>query len=91
MPCYDPPGSYGEQSTPHLQTLTRLSCEYCHALEKLGQEVPSWAIEWWTKHKENDRIRKEREVKFQQDEVIRKAALGKLTAEELKLLRLSLE
>lgn len=62
------------------------------ALDKLdyveGGFTREWLEQWWAEHKEEDRLRREREATAAQREALREAAIAKLTPEEREALKL---
>ena len=98
MPCtsYDP-----DEVTTTRQSLKRLhNCEamLCAIVRKYGFSVASAAIDkecgvslawfqaWWERHKAKDMHRQEQEKQKNHEAKVKKNALSKLTAEELKIL-----
>ena len=72
-----------------LDLATRVACKAMRCLEELGAAFPdSETALWWIEHKEQDRLRLQREQEKRQAKMKKKAALAKLTPEERKLLGL---
>ena len=71
--------------------LARIACKAMSALEQLDPELKSFkdreARKWWSDHKKADKARMDREAKekakLDEQEKLRKAALAKLTPEEI--------
>lgn len=95
MPCTDGGPSYEQiqEEKEFHNAMTRLSCEYCKAIErgdvKDVKSVPKWAKKWWKNHQDSD-VKREREEKENREWTKkRKAALAKLTDEEKGYLDIS--
>jgi hypothetical protein len=91
MPCYDPrtndcDGKLSAETIELINTLTRLSCEYCHQLEQHGIPVPLYAKTWWEEHKRMDAEREAREEAEKRATILRMVALSKLTPDERQAL-----
>lgn len=84
MPCSDGGPSLGEieQSKRNHQAIVRLACDRCRWFEGQGLPVPSWAIEWWTGHKARDEEELKNSTRRQEQAMVRREALSKLTPEE---------
>ena len=93
MPCSDASPRSDEYSAAigkmrnKLDKITRLLCEACYIIEHKGIQPSLELRQWWADHQEEDRIRNEQEQDEKRRRAIKKAALAKLTGEELKLLR----
>src|SRR5271170_617405 len=97
MPCTDYNDDWGKSKVnadtkARLDNVTHLLCELCSSIDKIGYETgikySKKLDKWWSAHKRIDAERIAHENKIKDDERKRAAALGKLTAEERKLLNL---
>ena len=96
MPCRDggPPlgESHSELQQAKIDKLTRMLCTLCKRLEdhEEGNHIyDSHELDvWWAEHKEQDRIREQRESQERAEERFKKEAVAKLSPEERKVLGL---
>jgi hypothetical protein len=73
--------------------LAKMLCKAMTSLEKVDPELKTFKDQetkrWWTKHKNDDKDRREKEAKEKAkkelDEKLRQQALSKLTPEEIEL------
>lgn len=97
MPCRtEEPWESSQRATALIANLGAALCAVLSVVEANGEieellqavdykeaGIPEGFIrEWWAKHQEEDRIRKEREASAAKRERIRKRALDKLSKEE---------
>lgn len=66
MPCYDDRSSNDHASQARADKMARIACKVMTALEEIGKEDflllrDEEVREWWSEHKEFDRIRREHE------------------------------
>lgn len=95
MPCLDPGGDahYAHEVQQRLNKVTRLLCGLCNALTeaRLDDEFIAENQElaaWWAEHQQADAARLARELREQEKQDLRRAALAKLTEEERLALNL---
>jgi hypothetical protein len=88
MPCYSPPENErivyrpSPEDRRDIDTITRLACDHCKALEAQGIAVPEWAAGWWAEHKRWDRVREEREAEKERRREILVGLFARMTQEE---------
>jgi hypothetical protein len=86
MPCYDSRDHDCSEVQARLNFVTRAACAMGDVLEHCGIPIPQEAQEWWDEHQILDAERRQKEAATKADIAARKAALDKLTPEELALL-----
>ena len=94
MPCKDDGWEQEENQNirDRFDKMTRIACKALTHIEESGDGLEILILrdpeiaEWWSKHKELDRKRKEQLRREQEIESIRQGALSKLSPEEKKVL-----
>jgi hypothetical protein len=71
-----------QQNQKELDTIVRLACEYCHALDDKGEQIPPYAAGWWKRHRMEDDAREKRHTENIKREADRQSAIRKLTESE---------
>ena len=92
MPCrsdYQEETASEKKEREHRAVMQELACTYCKMLEAIGQTVPQFAVEWWTRHLAFDRAAAARKVKEAEKATAKAEALNKLSDDDKKALGLN--
>jgi len=93
MPCSDGGYDYndGREEVQKIHKLTRMLCALCELVESSSdfdnacEHIPG-LVKWWNKHKEEDRLQRERERKAQEVYEEKLRAYKRLTPKQRELL-----
>lgn len=90
MPCREEAWTVEQEARMKRDrhAVTRLACDRCAYLERNGDEIPEWAVEWWEAHKAADRERERRERLDKEGQKLIAAIKGRLSPEMLAYLGL---
>lgn len=99
MPCHDDGRGYPDEKQKRLDLVTRVACaamNYVDSVQKKrdqgesADELPMFsnreAWHWWSQHKKYDEARLAKEEAAADASRLRKAALSRLTPEEIEAL-----